>query len=183
VDDTPKTLLARLRSPADDGAWRRFVDLFGPLVLHWAGSMGLRRHDAEEAVQDVFALLVRELPRFEYDPARSFRAWLKTVTRRAALRRKRTLRALSPIPEECPEETDPDGVEEREYRSWLLHRLWVILASDFDEVTRTVFRRYAIDGEEPAELARELGLSRNAVYLIRHRVLARLRSELKDLLP
>jgi RNA polymerase sigma-70 factor (ECF subfamily) len=80
MDTTSASLLERLRRPADDGAWRRFVDLYSPLLFYWARRIGLQEPDAADLVQDVFALLLRKLPEFAYDRHGKFRAWLRTVT-------------------------------------------------------------------------------------------------------
>lgn len=48
---------------------------------------------------------------------------------------------------------------------------------EFAPATWAAFTRTALDGRPPAEVAAELGLSHNAVYLARAWVLARLRHE------
>lgn len=78
--DTPASLLERLRQPAPESAWTRFVQLYTPLLFFWARRLGLRDADAADLVQDVLVLLVRKLPEFSYDRNKSFRAWLRTVT-------------------------------------------------------------------------------------------------------
>ena len=50
---TSITLLERVRSPADNAAWSRFVELYAPLLTHWAKRAGLGDSDAADAVQDV----------------------------------------------------------------------------------------------------------------------------------
>jgi hypothetical protein len=37
VPETPASLLQRLRLPGETGAWARFVELYSPLLWHWAG--------------------------------------------------------------------------------------------------------------------------------------------------
>src|SRR5689334_3455213 len=76
---TPVTLLERLRQSADDASWRRLVRLYTPLLFSWARRAGASEHDAADLAQDVFASLIQILPTFEYDQARSFRAWLRTI--------------------------------------------------------------------------------------------------------
>ncbi len=77
---TSPTLLQRLREPNQGQAWARFVDLYTPLLLTWARRTGLQPHDAADLAQEVFAVLVRKLPEFRYDPAKkNFRGWLRTV--------------------------------------------------------------------------------------------------------
>src|SRR5687768_247074 len=79
MSTTSISLLARLRQPGDEQAWQRFVSLYTPLLYHWAKTTGLRGSEAEDLVQDVFALLVSKLPQFEYDRGQSFRGWLRTI--------------------------------------------------------------------------------------------------------
>src|SRR5688500_1099737 len=77
---TPVSLLERLRRPAEAEAWEGFVELYTPLLFHWARDAGLQESDASDLVQDVFAALVAKMPDFVYDPRKSFRSWLRTVT-------------------------------------------------------------------------------------------------------
>src|SRR5436190_18016074 len=76
---TPISLLERLRhSPAPE-SWRRFADLYTPLLYFWARRLGLQDADAADLVQDLLVKLIRTLPAFNYDRSRSFRGWLRTV--------------------------------------------------------------------------------------------------------
>src|SRR5688572_20304611 len=78
--DTPASLLERLRQPAEQQAWSRFVRLYTPLLYSWARRLGLQPEDASDLVQDVLTLLVQKLPEFHYDRHKRFRGWLWTVT-------------------------------------------------------------------------------------------------------
>ncbi len=77
---TSETLLERLRRTDDEQAWRRFVELYAPLITRWAGLQGLDGDEAEDLSQDVLMVLIRKLPEFDYDRDKSFRAWLRTIT-------------------------------------------------------------------------------------------------------
>src|SRR5262245_43329498 len=70
---TPASLLDRLRRSPGEAQWERFVDIYTPLLFNWAHRIGLPPHDAADLVQDVFAILVGQLPTFQYDAQRSFR--------------------------------------------------------------------------------------------------------------
>ncbi len=48
MDSTSLTLLERLRTASDDSAWRRFVDLYTPLLQLWARRAGLSEADAAD---------------------------------------------------------------------------------------------------------------------------------------
>ena len=76
---TPASLLERLRRPDEPDAWRRFVHLYTPLLLGWARRFGLQDPDAAYLVQEVFVVLLQEMPRFQYDPHKRFRGWLRTI--------------------------------------------------------------------------------------------------------
>jgi RNA polymerase sigma-70 factor (ECF subfamily) len=105
MNPTPVSLLERLRRPDERAAWDRFVELYTPLLYYWARRAGLQESDAADLVQDVFALLVQKLPEFTYEPGRSFRAWLHTVTLNKWRERHRRRAAMEaavgePLPEE-----------------------------------------------------------------------------------
>ena len=119
MDQTPVSLLDQVRNLADEAAWKRFVQLYTPLLYHWARRLGLKAPDAADLVQHVFAVLVRKLPAFRYDPHKIFRGWLIV-----ALNKRRDncrVRLLSPKEENngaAPELTGPDDAiafEEADY--------------------------------------------------------------------
>src|SRR5687768_3864107 len=63
---TSATLLRRV-GQRDDAAWSEFVELYTPLLFHWALKSNLQREDAAELVQEVFVSLLTLLPTFQYD--------------------------------------------------------------------------------------------------------------------
>jgi RNA polymerase sigma-70 factor (ECF subfamily) len=184
MQSTPLSLLERLRRPEDRAAWSQFVNLYTPLLYRWAQGTGLPEADAADLLQDVFTTLLRELPRFEYEPGKSFRAWMRTIL----LNRWRTLqrrRAPRPVPPERlegePGDADPDLPGEAEERRELVRRALALIEGDFAPATWQAFREYVLADRPAEEVARELGLSVNAVYMARSRVLRRLREELTGL--
>src|SRR5215470_6196124 len=120
---TSITLLERLRTPANQEAWGRFVDLYTPLLYHWAQKCGLQPCDAADLVQDVFAVLLYRLPNFTYDSSKSFRAWLRTVTVNLWRDRQRAV-ATRPLPgghnqvAEIASAGPPTLLEDEEYRTF-----------------------------------------------------------------
>jgi RNA polymerase sigma-70 factor (ECF subfamily) len=182
LDTTPASLLVRLRRGADAPTWERFVALFTPLLDRWAHSLGLQDADAADLVQDVFSQLLQILPRFHYDPARSFRGWLRTVLINAWRDRRRAPGA-APLPDEVADEAARPDLAEAEYHRHLVGRAVQILQRDFAPATWQAFWETTVAGRPGAEVAAQLGLSVNAVYLARARVLNRLREELAGLYP
>jgi len=191
MDPTSVSLLRRLRRPDQEAAWQRFVDLYAPLVFYWGRDQGLSATDSEDLVQDVMATMVVELPRFEYDPRRRFRGWLRTVTVNKAkdLHRRNAVRPSSGHEETIQIATRPnsgasdaDLFEEAEYRGFLVHRALELMRSEFRDQVWQACWKHVVEGKKAVEVARELGISVNMVYLAKSRVLSRLREELEGLL-
>ncbi len=183
---TPVSLLQRLRQSPQGDAWARFVELYTPLLLTWSHRLGLREQDIADLLQDVFTLLVVHLPRFEYDPHKSFRAYLKTVLlncwRKQQLRRVAEARATDARMEEVVDPGPGLEIEEEEYRRYLVRRALALMQAEFEPATWKACWEFVVNDRAAAEVAAELGLTVNAVYLAKGRVLRRLRTELADLL-
>jgi RNA polymerase sigma-70 factor (ECF subfamily) len=190
--ETSASLLERLRSAPDEAAWRRLDDLYRPLIRRWLLRDPALGEEANDLVQDVMGVLVRELPGFQRQRTGSFRRWLRTVTahRLGAHYRSRKNRplALGAPPEECPlaQLADPNSELSRlwdeEHDRYVLRRLMDLIEPMFEPSTLAAFRRVAYDGVAPAQAAEELGLSLNAVLLAKSRVLSRLRQEAEGLI-
>jgi RNA polymerase sigma-70 factor (ECF subfamily) len=185
MDTTPPSLLQRLCRPGEDAAWAWFVRLYTPLLCHWARRLGLHLADAADLVQDVFAVLAQELPRFQDNVPQPFSAWLWAVTLHAFRARHR--RASGPEAGEGQPEA-PAGAEgaavflEKEYRSYVVRRALELMGDEFPPKTRKAFWEFAVSGRRAEEVAAELGTTVGDVYLAQARVLRRLRTDLEGLL-
>jgi RNA polymerase sigma-70 factor (ECF subfamily) len=186
MDKTPASLLERLRRP-HEGAWPRFVELYTPLLYYWACRMGLQAADAADLVQEVFTVLLQKFPQFSYDKNKSFRSWLRTVTlnRWHDNRRRKSAALRDGGPAGLEDVTAPDAAEalwEKEYRDHLVARAAEVMKAEFQPATWQAFWSLAVEGRSGAEVAAELGLSLDAVYAAKSRVLRRLRQELDGML-
>lgn len=183
--ETPASLLQRLREPQSQQAWTRFVQLYTPLLYHWARRLDLHEPDAADLVQDVLVLLVRKLPEFTYDHNKSFRAWLRTVMRncwRNHCRRIELPREAHPPNLDDVAASAEDVLSETEYRQWIVGRALELMQAEFQATTWKACWECVVGGRAAAEVAAELGMSVGAVYVAKSRVLSRLRQELMDLL-
>ena len=78
------TLLTQLRQdPSDQASWDEFVERYGRHIYRWCRQWKLQDADAQDVTQDILVKLTQKLRAFAYDPSRSFRSWLKTVTHHA----------------------------------------------------------------------------------------------------
>ncbi len=179
-DRTSASLLLRVGTH-DSQAWNEFVQLYTPLLFHWAQRSNLQSHDAAELVQEVFMALVTLLPTFQYDRSRSFRAWLYTVMRSklSELQRKRKrMPGNDAAVEDAEGPSELIELEEREFREFLIARALELVEREFGANTIAAFRATALEDRAGREVASELGLSEDAVYQARSRVMKRLREHL-----
>src|SRR5262245_8570716 len=188
MNTTSVSLLQRLRRPGEaQESWQRFVQLYTPLLFHWARKLGLSVDDAADLVQEVLVLLVQKLPEFAYDPQRSFRGWLRTVMQNKwrDSRRLRRIPVAEQIAGDLVDTEDDDAaaaLEEAEYQQYVVKQALELMQAEFQPATWKACWEYMIVGKPADAVAKELGLTVNAVYLAKSRVLSRLREELAGLL-
>jgi len=192
MSETSLSLLDRLRSGTDETAWKRFVDLYTPLIRGW-----LRRHricepDADDLAQDVMTVVIRDLGSFEHNQRTgAFRTWLRTVTahRLQALWRSRQGRPLVTgdrnFEQTLEQLADPASslsrLWDQQHDQHVARRLMELVRPQFQDRTWQAFRLVVLDGLKAAEVAQELGITVNAVLVAKSHVLARLRQEMRGL--
>jgi RNA polymerase sigma-70 factor (ECF subfamily) len=187
VHTTEISLLERLRQPGEAAAWNRFVDLYTPLFYYWAQQLGLQKDDASDLVQEVFVVLVQELPRFTYQPKQRFRGWLWTVlTNKWRERHRKTAGQRAEVSDtailNCAAAQEQPALEDEEYKRYLVHRALELMQVDFQPTTWKACWETVVAGRTARDVASELGITVNAVHLARARVLRRLRQELQGFL-
>lgn len=189
--ETSSTLLERLRDPADDAAWNRFVRFYRPVIIAYARRCGCGEELAEEVLQESLIDLVPILRDFTYDRGRGrFRTFLYRLVRnrvRRAFRREQKRRSRrhdgrgpgeqgTSIIEKLPEPRGED-VWEREWRERLLYEALRQLRQRVETRTFEAFRDHMIRERPVAEICEAYGYTANALYQIKYRVLKLLRLE------
>ena len=189
---TRPSLLIRIRKSRDDSAWRQFVEIYTPLVYHYARKRGLQDADAADLAQEVLGSVATAIQRFEYDPKRgTFRGWLFTLTRNKLLNfissRRRSPQGtgdtkIKNLLDEQPDaETDElqwDQQYQRRLFSWASNQV----KSEFKEATWRAFWQTAVENQPAKRVAEALGVSVGAIYIAKSRVLARLRQKIQEVL-
>jgi RNA polymerase sigma factor (sigma-70 family) len=188
---TRPSLLVRLRDMQDQQAWAEFVDLYAPMVYGYARKRGLQDADAADLTQDVLRRVAARMGSFRYDPrCGSFRGWLFTIVRRwlfdfrakcnghcQASGDPGVQRLLEAQAEPCEEEA---AAWQRECRRGLFSWAAAQIRPLFHDRTWQAFWQTAVEGKQPAAVARALDLSVAGVYLAKSRVIARLRAEIRE---
>jgi len=190
---TSATLLARLKDIQDLDAWNRLNDLYGPLIKSWAVRLGVRGSDADDLMQDVMTVVVRRFPEFVHpDRPGAFRGWLRAIAANCARDAWRAKRVAPKAPGgtdfgsylarlEDPSD-DLSREWDREHDVYVTRRLLERIKPDFEDKTWQLFQQFVLDGHSADAVAAACGVSPNAVYIAKSRVLARLRDEAGGLL-
>jgi len=184
MQETRLSLLERVRDRANAAAWSEFVAIYEPLLIAYVRKRGMNENDAADVVQDVFTRLVPALARFDYAPERGrFRTWLWQVThnaladwarRRAAHDRAEHNWADS---QEAAGVAGPDDQWGQMYHRRILEVVLDRVRQSTQPTSWACFEGRILAGRPAAELAAELGVSENAVYVNASRVLARIREQ------
>ena len=192
---TSVTLIAKIKdlAPGEDAAaWVRFWDMYQGAIRQFAALKG-GDQNADDIVMQVLGKLVDVLRSGQYTPEKGrFHSYLATmiVNEVHMMHRKNMARAGDrkvsldaaaeghdgepggsiadklAAPEEPPEKIDEDW-RKAVLQSAVNHVLMHTALSDRD---RQVYRAYALNGEDIAEVAKRFGISRNLVSQIKIRV-------------
>jgi RNA polymerase sigma-70 factor (ECF subfamily) len=189
---TSPTLLGRLRQdPTDQAAWAQFVERYGRRIYAWCrkGDV-LQEADAEDVTQMVLLRLAERMRGFDYDPARSFRGWLRTLTHHAwsdfVEARQRGGRSSGDSSTEAalyglPARDDLVARLEEQFDQEVLEEASARVRLRIDPETWEAFRLQAVEGLSGAETAQRLNRTVAAVFKARTRVQGLLRDEIARL--
>jgi RNA polymerase sigma-70 factor (ECF subfamily) len=182
---TRASLLGRLQDGGDPDAWPQFVRRYAPLLYRWCRAWGLQDADVEDVTQAVLLKLARRLRTFQYDPAQSFRAYLKTLANYAwcdllADHQDRAAgdSAVREKLEGLPARDDLAQRLQEEFDQELLEQAMRRVQQRVEPQTWEAFRLTALEDQSGAEVAERLGMKVTAVFKARSRVQQMLRDEL-----
>lgn len=188
ADSTSTGLLAQVKA-RDAVAWTQLVQLYGPLIYGWCRRSGIEAEDARDVVQDVLGSVATSIDDFRgFGPRGQFRAWLRTITRHRVadhVRRRvgspravggsAALEQLENVPEPLEESSD-DAAEADTVWQGVLE----LVRAEFADRTWQAFWQTAVDHQRGVDVAKSLGMTVDAVYQAKSRVLRRVRELLRD---
>lgn len=187
--ETDHSLIHRVKDMSDGASWLEFVGIYQPVVYRLARRRGMQDADAQDIAQQVFSSISRSLGGWQQaEDQPPFRAWLTTIARNAittALTRRKpdqgsgsssVAEALGKLP--SVEQTDAELIVEarREMVRWAAEQI----RPEFAELTWEIFWKTAMQGVPVAEVSKSSGRSIGAIYVTRHRVLARLKEKIAE---
>jgi RNA polymerase sigma factor (sigma-70 family) len=185
---TSTSLLRRVLNLEAD-SWRRFHDMYRPLLVSYLRRQGVADSNIEDLVQDILLKLLRAFgwtadteadkkePGFQLAKLRAheckFRTWLYTVTANALRdwKEKQGRRAAASLDHDpvAPEPEDRAWVQI--YRQRVLDAVCAELRPQVEEKTWTCFAEHILKNRPCAEVAAALGVKPNTVSQNARRVL------------
>lgn len=199
---TRSSLLRRVKDTADHQSWQEFSDLYGKLILGFALKAGLTEDEAQEVVQETLIAAAKNLPEFRYDPkVCSFKTWLLNLSNWRVKDQLRKRQAPS-APRQAGRVRGDDGDETRtttvervpdsagnqleaiwdqEWATALMEAALGRVKAQMDSKQWQMFDLYVLKEWPVREVAQALGVSVGRVYLVKHRVSALVKREVKRL--
>jgi len=182
--ETTTILLDQLQNSQSD-TWKRFTDRFHEPMLRFAGRLGLSDAQAEDAVQDAMVQFLHGFQEGQYDRSKGrLGSWLFALMYQS-IRSHRRDGARSP--KQSPDRTnrttffsalpgddEARGQWELEWDRHAINRCLSQLRGEVNPTHYRVFELMTLRQVPAAEVGQQVGLSRDAVYQARYRVLKRL---------
>lgn len=188
MKEVPKTrvsLILRLRHSSDAEAWQEFVEIYQPLIYRIAINRGLQPADARDLTQDVLLRVAKAVNQWNPNPAKgTFRGWISRITRNMVIDYFRSnhrlpittdetsvFKLIRSTPQPGEETGQFDLEQERQTFAWAAEKI----KTSFSDKTWQAFWSTAVEQQDAASVAKQLGISRGAVYIARSRVMAKLK--------
>ncbi len=188
---TTSTILQRLHNFDDRTVWDNFARRFRKPLLAFARKIGIPGDEAEDVVQEILLAFAEAFRRDQYDPGKGrLSHWLFGIAYRqiANVRRKRAIEGARRDPRgektsflgSVPAENDARATWDEEWEKSLIDTCLRQARAEVSESTYRAFEIVVRQGRTPDDAAAELNMTRNAIYVAKHRVLKRLEELMKD---
>lgn len=190
---TRKTLLDRIKNLEDASSWEEFITTYQQLVHRVARRQGVTEQEAEDVAQEVFKRVALTIHQFKHANRKgSFRKWLSQLVRwRAADVLREPGRNDDSLDAEPPDSPNPSPIDqlasqdqheealETEARRQLLQLAFKRLQSQIAPKQLQIFQYLVFEGWDVDRVATTFQTNAAAVYVAKHRVATRMRSEIE----
>ena len=187
---TRRTLLQKLNM-GSQVAWDDFDQTYRKLILLRGRDRGLREDELDDLIQMVLINIFKSNSIFKYDGAKGrFRDYLKTIIDRRSFdlirKRKNALESLNELGDRgiVLSSDDHENAEkhwEDEWQKHLLEQAIEYISAEVQEQSITIFRLLAQEHKSAEQVAEELDINIDAVYVVKHRMMKRIKPVLKQL--
>ena len=183
---TTSLLLEQLRDFDNEVAWNKLVEFFRAPLAAFARRMGLVDNDADDLVQETLIAFASAYCEGKYDPEKGrLSDWLFGISyRQIQNARRKSARHDAPLVRRSEDSFSFDELPGREEATRTWNEEWAksLLANCLQRVrvevepnTYRAFELTVFSKRKAAEVADELGMTSNAVFLAKHRIVRRIR--------
>ena len=189
---TRQTLLKRVQCQKDEASWEEFSDYYRRYIYMVARNMRLSHHDAEDILQRTLLKLWENLPKFQYDTNKgSFRSWLCTIIRNMVINMiKKKSRMLTGLDTEeqyrikkylnSVQLPEVEYIAEKEWKVFLYNTAWGNIKGQLTDNVKNAFVMLN-KGVSLDDVAEQLKIQKNTVYVYKLRVQEKISNEVKRL--
>jgi RNA polymerase sigma factor (sigma-70 family) len=194
---TRTSLIDRLKDWQDQSSWQDFFDTYWKLIYGVALKAGLTAVEAQDVVQETMISVAKHMPTFEYDPAiGSFKTWLLNMTRWRIVDQMRKRGPQIPYTSSSgstalgvgstnkvidPESEALRGIWDAEWERNLLDAAIANVKRHLDPKEYQIYDICANKDWSAEKVAETFGVSVDRVNLIKHRVIEKIKEEIKRL--
>ncbi len=183
LNTTTSQLLEGLFDRSNNDAWRECDARYRPIIVAFARKLGLGEEDADDAAQETMTKFLQEYQAGKYDRSRGrLGSWIIGIAKyriadlKRSRMRRREARGDSAIVG-LPDDRRLEELWEAEVRREVLNRSMEELRQRTRMNRRTIraFEMVALEQKAAAEVAHELGMTVNDVYVAKNRAIEQLR--------
>lgn len=189
---TSTNLLAGLRDSKNEEIWREYVGRYRPLLVRYGMRLGLKEVDAEDAAQLTLVTFCRAYQEGKYDRERGrLRSWLFAIAKNQILTWHRRMpdrevqfeetSSRSHILDQIGDEDKLSELWDQQWREAVLQQCMAAIRREVEEKTYRAFELFAAQGRDAESVGAELGMTANAVFSAKRRILRRLRELLPEM--
>ena len=184
-ETTTTIVLEELKSSEDGDAWRTFCSHFRPMLVKFGKKLGLSTSHAEDAAQEVIIAFIKAFRTGKYNREKGrLRGWLFGIAGKVVrtFHRRRPREQLVVNDETGTSFWDTIEDEDAIKHTWNIEWRRMVIQYSLEGARKkfkpnvfNAFELYAMMDNPVDEVAKKLNISRDAVYLAKHKVLAFIR--------
>ena len=191
VDTTSVALLNRVQDAADNDAWSQFDGIYRNFIVRFLSSREIDHDVGEDICQSVMKQVYEALSSggFTHNGRKgAFRYWLRrVVVSQLGLHRRKNQRHEHPLPEELDEHLAKDDSRllrlwDREHNKALLEVVMELLRVKTPPESLEIFRQTFVEGASAEQVAEQFGRTKNAIVVVKCKILKQARELAGDLL-
>ena len=185
--NTQQTLIQRAQNPEDEQAWDDFVSYYQSFIKMVLFKSNISLNDTDDLIQAILIRIWKGLPNYEYKKEQArFRTWLSTIIRNCIISHINKVKNKGEkveLIEEQIERISESEIEQIISEEWLDYVASIAMDKVKDVFSGNAIEVFRLSLEEKSakEIASELNITEESVFVLRSRVKSRLKKEISKL--